>query len=215
MLFKNARASMPNGGEISGSGKIEFPGFVEQKAAFEMALKGKEVALVDALSSLGIESKDMHGKVSGFVEFGGPLSTSLVSRINGRASLSIDDGHLARVNIFAGLTDYLAKNVPGVSSLVDQSDAEIECTISNGVINATSIKISGDIFSIAGKGTYSIPEDKINIRAQVHIFKNNSIIGKLTSPLTWTFSKLLMEFKVYGSVKDPKWEYISVFERLL
>ena len=215
VLFKNARASMPNGGEISGSGKIEFPGFVEQKAAFEMALKGKEVALVDALSSLGIESKDMHGKVSGFVEFGGPLSTSLVSRINGRASLSIDDGHLARVNIFAGLTDYLAKNVPGVSSLVDQSDAEIECTISNGVINATSIKISGDIFSIAGKGTYSIPEDKINIRAQVHIFKNNSIIGKLTSPLTWTFSKLLMEFKVYGSVKDPKWEYISVLERLL
>ena len=117
--------------------------------------------------------------------------------------------------MFAGLTGYLAKNIPGVSSLVDQSDAEIECTIENGVIRASKIQISGDVFSIAGSGTYSMPEDKIDITARVRIFKNDSIIGKLANPLTWTFSKLLMEFKVSGSIDNPKWEYISVIERLL
>ncbi|MBR3822743.1 MAG: hypothetical protein IKJ37_14115 [Kiritimatiellae bacterium] len=49
----------------------------------------------------------------------------------------------------------------------------------------------------------------------MRIFKNDSIIGKIADPITRTFSKLLMEFKVYGSLDDPKWEYISVIERLL
>jgi len=29
------------------------------------------------------------------------------------------------------------------------------------------------------------------------------------------FTKLLLEFKVTGSVDDPKWSYISVLDRIL
>ena len=135
--------------------------------------------------------------------------------MNGKVSVSLRDGHLARLKLFAGLTDYLAKNIPGISSLVDQSNAEMEGSISNGVIRASKILVSGDVFTITGSGTYSMPEDKLDITARVRIFKNNSIIGRLANPITWTFSKLLMEFKVYGSIDDPKWEYVSVIERLL
>ena len=213
--FTNAKASMPHGGSINGVGAIAFPGFTEANASFKVALKGSDIALTDALAALGINSGDMHGRVSGTVEFGGPLTTALVSRINGRAAVSMKNGHLARINMFAGLTDHLAKSIPGISSLVDQSDAEIECTITNGVIEASKIQVSGDVFSIAGSGTYSIPEDRIDITARVHIFKNDSIIGKIANPITWTFSKLLLEFKVYGSLDSPEWKYISVIERLL
>ena len=131
------------------------------------------------------------------------------------ASVSLRDGHLARLKLFAGLTDYLARKIPGISSLVDQSNAEVEATISNGVITASKILVSGDVFAISGSGTYSIPEDKIDVTARVRILRNDSIIGRLANPITWTFSKLLMEFRVYGSIKSPKWEYISVLERLL
>jgi hypothetical protein len=91
----------------------------------------------------------------------------------------------------------------------------MEGSISNGVIRASKILVSGGVFTITGSGTYSMPEDKLDITARVRIFKNNSIIGRLANPITWTFSKLLMEFKVYGSIDDPKWEYVSVIERLL
>ena len=215
IAFTGARASMPHGGKVDGTGSIAFPGFKEENASFKVALDGSDIALSDALAAFGIDSGDMHGRLSGNVEFGGPLTTALVSKVNGKASISLKNGHLARFNIFAGLTDYLAKNIPGVSSLVDQSDAEIECTISNGVIEASRIHISGDVFSISGTGTYSMPDDKIDVTARVRIFKNNSILGKLTSPISWTFSKLLLEFKVYGSLDNPKWKYISVIERLL
>ena len=91
----------------------------------------------------------------------------------------------------------------------------MEGTISNGVIRASKILVSGGVFTITGSGTYSMPEDKLDITARVRIFRNDSIIGRLANPITWTFSKLLMEFRVYGSIDDPKWEYISVLERLL
>jgi uncharacterized protein involved in outer membrane biogenesis len=215
IVFSDAKASMPHGGKIDGIGSISFPGFREDSASFNIAIKGSDIALRDALEALGVNSSEMHGKIDGSIEFGGPLSTALVSQVNGKASISMKNGHLARLNMFAGLTDYLAKNIPGVSSLVDQSNAEIECTITNGVIQASKIQISGDVFSITGNGTYSIPDDKLDITVRVRIFKNDSIIGKITNPITWTFSKLLMEFKVYGSLDTPKWKYISVVERLL
>jgi hypothetical protein len=60
-----------------------------------------------------------------------------------------------------------------------------------------------------------MPEDKIDITARVRIFRNDSVIGRLANPITWTFSKLLLEFRVYGSINDPQWKYISVLERLL
>jgi hypothetical protein len=157
----------------------------------------------------------MQGRVFGAVEFGGPLNTALVSQVNGKMSLTLKNGHIARLKLFAGLTDYLAKTVPGIASMVDQSNAEVEGVISNGVIKASKILISGGVFTITGRGTYSMPDDKIDITARVRIFRNDSILVKLANPITWTFSKLLLEFKVYGSINDPKWEYVSVVERLL
>ena len=213
--FSDAHASMPRGGAVNGEGDISFPGFKEKNASFKVAVKADDIALDDALGALKIKSGDMHGRVSGTLEFSGPLSTALISRVNGKASISLKNGHLARLNVFAGLTDYLAKNIPGISSLVDQSDAQIECTIENGVIKASRIHVSGDVFSITGSGTYSMPKDEIDITARVRIFRNDSILGQIANPITWTFSKLLMEFRVYGSIDNPKWKYISVIERLL
>ena len=215
MSFMQAHASMPHGGTINGSGNISFPGFDSERASFKVSIDGKNIALEDAASALGFDVKDRGGHLSGHVEFDAPLTTALVSRVNGKVNMKVEDGHLARLNLFAGLTDYLAKNVPGISSLVDQSDAELECVISNGVFHASKMLVSGDIFTITGSGTYSMPEDNLDFTARVRIFKNTSIIGKIANPFTWTFSKLLLEFKVYGPIENPKWKYISVLERLL
>jgi hypothetical protein len=134
-------------------------------------------------------------------------------RIHLSTAGSIAEAAISITNVFSSAQAAADIYLQEVSCM--KQDAEIECTIENGIIRASKIQISGDVFSITGSGTYSIPEDKIDITARVRIFKNNSIIGKLANPITWTFSKLLMEFKVSGSVDNPKWEYISVIERLL
>ncbi len=215
VTFRNAHASLPHGGKITGTGLISFPGFDSERATFKVSIRGNGISMEDAAQVFGVEPGDKHGTLSGQVMFEAPLTTALVSRVNGKASLKVENGRLARLNLFAGLTDYLAKHVPGVSSLVDQSNAEMECVISNGVLHCSKINVSGDVFAITGSGTYSMPEDNLDFTARVRLFKNDSFIGKLANPITWTFSKLLLEFKVYGPIDAPKWKYISVLERLL
>ena len=213
--FSDASSSMPHGGNLTGTGLISFPGFDSNRARFRVSIDGKGISLEDAADALGFEVGDRHGRIDGHVEIESPLTTALVTRVNGKVSLRIRDGRLARLNLFAGLTDYLTKKVPGISSLVDQSNAEMECVISNGIIHASKVNVSGDIFAITGQGTYSMPDDHLDFTARVRLFKNDSVFGKIANPITWTFSKLLMEFKVYGPIDNPKWKYISVLERLL
>ncbi len=213
--FDNAHSKTEHGGAIAGSGKIAFPGFDSDRASFGISIDGELIPFEDAATAFGMDSGDMRGKLSGHVEFEAPLSTALVSRINGKASVKVSDGQIARLKLFAGLTDYLAKTVPGISSLVDQSDAELECVISNGVIHATRVDVYGDVFKITGSGTYSIPDDALDFTARVRLFRNDSIMGRIANPITWTFSKLLLEFKVYGPLDAPEWKYISVVDRLL
>ena len=213
--FTDAHAAMPHGGALTGNGLISFPGFDSARARFRVSVTGQDIALEDVATTLGFDVGERHGRLSVHVELEAPLTTALASRINGKAALKIKDGRLARLNLFAGLTDYLAKKVPGISSLVDQSNAAMECVISNGVLHATKVDVSGDIFAITGEGAYSIPDDNLDFKVRVRLFKNDSIIGKITNPITWTFSKLLLEFKVYGPIDNPRWDYISVIERLL
>ena len=213
--FTDARATTAHGGTISGTGHISFPGFDSERATFRVSINGKAIPLEDVADAFGKDANGPNGKLSGTLSFDAPLTTALVSRVNGKASVSISDGRIARIKLFAGLTDYLAKAVPGISALVDQSTAEMDCTISNGVLRTSKLLVYGDVFKITGEGTYSMPEDNLDFTARVRLFKNDSILGKITNPITWTFSKLLLEFKVYGPIDNPKWKYVSVVDRLL
>lgn len=214
--FHDAKSKTRRGGAITGDGAISFPGFDESRATFRVAINGRDIPVEDAAEILGMQTSDMKGKISGRIEFDAPLaSTGLVSRINGKASVKIHDGQIARLKLFAGLTDYLAKTVPGISSLVDQSNAELDCVITDGVIHTRKASVYGDIFKIECAGSYSMPDDNLDLTARVRLFRNDSIIGKIANPITWTFSKLLLEFKVYGSLENPQWKYITVVDRLL
>jgi hypothetical protein len=59
-------------------------------------------------------------------------------------------------------------------------------------------------------------KDDLDFVVRVRFMRDDSILGKyFIRPITWTFSKLLMEFKVTGSLDEPKWKYISIVDRVL
>ena len=45
--------------------------------------------------------------------------------------------------------------------------------------------------------------------------KKDSLAGKILHPLTWPFTKLLLEFRLRGSPSEPEWKYVSVIDRVL
>ena len=214
VTFSNARAAARHGGTITGKGVISAPGFKQDGASFSVAVDAAHLSLEDLANVFSFDVGDRSGVLEGRVSLSGPLHSNLVTRLSGEGHISCQHGHLARLNLFAGLTDLLAEKVPGVSSLVTQSQGSLDFTITNGVFRTDNLLVEGSVFSIRGSGSYSIPDDKLDFKVRVQILRNDSFLGKLTQPIMWPFSKLLLEFRLFGKLASPDWEYVTILDRL-
>jgi len=203
------------GGRYTGKAKLHVPASDPDSASFSMAFSCRDGSLGEIAEALGSDFGGRHGVVNSEVEATGPISTNLYSHLNAHGRVRVTEGRLAQMKLFMGLTDYLAANVPGVASLVNQSQASVDYTITDGVFSSNNIFIEGAVFSIKAFGTYDIPADKLDFTVRLQLLKNDSFLGKLVHPVLFPFTKLLLEFKVTGSVDDPKWNYISVLDRIL
>ena len=213
--FDNISLRGKEGGRYTGRAKLHVPASDPDSASFSMAFSCRDGSLGEIAEVLGSDFGGRHGVVNSEVEITGPISTNLYPHVNGRGKVRVTEGRLAQMKLFMGLTDYLAANVPGVASLVNQSQASVDYTITNGVFASNNILIEGAVFSIKASGTYDIPADKLDFTVRLQLLKNESFLGKLVHPVMFPFTKLLLEFKVTGSVDDPNWNYISVLDRIL
>ena len=213
--FSRIEARGRTGGRLSGTAWLSFPDFDEEKTAFGMKLSCKGGSLEEMSDLLHFDLGERDGSVEGWCELTGPVSTNGVAGLNGRGMVRITDGHLAQMKLFAGLTKQLAEKVPGVGFLVNQSQASSDYTISNGVFRSENVFIEGGLISLKGWGSYDIPKDNLDFTVRIQFLKNDSLLGKVIHPVTWPFTKLLLEFRATGPVDDPKWDYISILDRIL
>jgi hypothetical protein len=119
-----------------------------------------------------------------------------------------------RMRGFTGLIDLLAEKVPGVSYVTDRTHAKFEYEMDKGEITIKEGVVDGGLFALNLSGSYNMIEDKLDNTAQVRFLKNDSLMSKLVTPVTWVFSKLLLEYRLTGSSANPKWEYVSVIDRV-
>jgi hypothetical protein len=119
------------------------------------------------------------------------------------------------MKLFMGLTDLMAEKIPGVDKIVDQTSASADFNIVNGVLHSDNIRIEGKLFSIKMSGSYDAVRDNLDFNVQVHLFKQDSIVGKLLRPLTWAFSELLLDFRLTGPLEDPKWSYRNIVKKVI
>jgi hypothetical protein len=203
------------GGRLAGSAKVSMPDFDDDKMSFSASMTYEKGSLEELADFLHFDLGERHGIVSGEFQFSGPVATNAIDRLNGSGKIEISDGHLAQMKLFAGLTSLLANKVPGVGFLVNQSSASADFTITNGVFASDNIYIEGGFISLKAWGTYDIPKDNLDFTVRVQFLKNDSIGGMILHPITWPFTKLLLEFKAKGKIDDPDWEYMSIIDRVL
>ena len=135
--------------------------------------------------------------------------------LNGSGHVEIKGGRLMRMKGFRGLLDAMPSVAPAVSWFTDTTQAVSDFTIENGVVKTDNTYIEGSLFSIKMYGQFDVAENKLDYTVRVQFTKKDSIMGKLLHPLTWPFTKLLLEFRLTGAANDPKWEYVSVIDRVL
>ncbi|MDA3924934.1 MAG: hypothetical protein PF904_09580 [Kiritimatiellae bacterium] len=213
-ILKKIKATTLSGGTVKGSAVFtisidkDLPPAIVSQATFH------KIDLSDLAQLFSITNERI-GECSGNLELASVLGTNQLHTINGKGDFKVKNGRLNQLKLFAGLTEYMSKNIPGISSLVNQSECSFQFTIKDGILSTDNFDITGDIFNIHGKGTYDIPNDNIDLTMHVALFRRRSIAGRITRFVTFPFKKLLLEFKLYGTSEDPQWSYVTILEKIV
>lgn len=210
ITFADARAEGPHGGTLTGSARLSIPDFKQDHATYSVSITGGDLPLKDIADVFAFDVGDRHGRVAGTVTLAGPLRSDSLDRLNGHGHVVCADGYLAQLKIFSGLTATLAKHVPGLPLVVNQSQASLDFTISNGVFRTSNILIDGKVFSIHASGSYDLPRDHLDLKANVSFTKPDEWYTQITMPISWSvahLSKLLFEFRIEGPLENPSTTY--------
>ena len=210
VTLTNIVAAAPHGGRVTGHARLACSADGSADGAFRVNIACRDVALQDLVDAFGKEPGDRHGKIDADIALDGPMTSNVVTRLGGSGRIVCRDGHLAQMKLFAGLTDYLARNVPGVSGVVNLSRGSMDYTLTNGVLRASDVRVEGSIFSIQARGTYDIVKDDLDFTARLTISRNQGVIDTLATPIKWPvgmLSKMLLDFRIRGSLDNPSWTY--------
>ena len=176
--------------------------------------------IADVLRIAGFEDEyvdaDVTGESTCKLQFRFPRAmTNNYELLNGSGHVEVKNGQLMRMKGFRGLLKEMPSAAPAVSWFTDTTQASCDYTIENGILKTDNVYIEGSLFSIKMYGSLDTTVDKLDFTVRVQFTKKDSIVGKLLHPLTWPFTKLLLEFRLTGSASDPNWKYISVVDRVL
>jgi len=211
--FENIDGTSSSGGHVTGDITFFFPDYAATATVFTTHVKLADVDLSDLSRACNI-TNERAGLVSGHVRLDGRTDRNTMASLSGEGKVNIREGQLHRMRLFAGLTDYLAKNIPGVSTLVTQSSGSMDFTVRDGVLATDNLLIEGGLISITGHGTYNLVTDRFDFVVRANVFKQKTIAGKLTRLVTLPFARLLLEFKLYGSFEKPEWSYVNIIEKI-
>jgi len=212
-FLDNVKGSTPSRGKVSGQAEFEIPDNSDLPPAIIADVKFDEIDLSDLAKVFSI-TNDRAGACFGDMHLSGILGTNQLHTLNGNGKFAINKGLLTRLPLFAGFTDYISRNIPGVDRVVDQSDCSLDFIIKDGILTSNNFTIEGDVFSIQGKGSYDITRDNLDFTVHVALFRQKTFAGRVIRMVTFPFKKLLLEFKVYGSINNPEWSYVNILERI-
>ena len=176
--------------------------------------------LAEVLKIAGFEGDyvddDVVGESSCQLEFRFPRSmTDDYGLLNGKGHVEIKKGQLMRMKGFRGLLEAMPSVAPAVSWFTDTTQASCDYVIKNGVVSTDNAYIEGSLFSIKMYGAFDAVANALDYTVRVQFTKKDSFVGKLLHPITWPFTKLLLEFHLTGTPEHPKWKYISVVDRVM
>lgn len=154
-------------------------------------------------AATGEEHPDHEGRISVMADIAGTLGDDHLNSLDGTFSLSIKDGRVFMLPLFGGFSKWMARIIPGLHFVLRQSDASADFTIGDGIIFSEKIRIQGDVLSLQGAGTLSLPEH-LDFRVQVKLMKDHTLVAKVLRFATFPITKLL-EFRVRGPFSDPSW----------
>jgi hypothetical protein len=101
---------------------------------------------------------------------------------------------------------------PGLGN-IRATDATTKFFITNGVIYTDSLEIRSTMMRLEYTGTVDLKQN-VHARVTAQLLRNTWVIGPVVSTVLWPVSKLF-EYKISGTLKNPKSEPVYYVPKLL
>jgi hypothetical protein len=131
---------------------------------------------------------------------------------DGFGQANLHDGLLWDIPIFGILSPVLNTFLPGLGNS-RATDAVAKFSITNGVIYTDSLEIRSTLMRLEYAGTADLKQN-VHARVTAQLLRDTWVVGPLVSTVLWPVSKLF-EYKITGTLKNPKSEPVYVPKLLL
>ncbi len=143
------------------------------------------------------------GRVYGNIELTGLMGVGRGGTAVGRGYVNVKRGAIFRVPLFGGLTEGLARKVPGLDFVTRQSDVRAPFEVHDGRIWSRDVQIEGDVLSLTAHGSVTLNR-MLDFDVQVRPMRDSTILGTAMRAVTYPISKLF-EFRLEGTMSAPRW----------
>ena len=137
--------------------------------------------------------RTVRGQLTGAYDFDGLGSDSRAMHGTGR--IGVTNGDIFAIPVFGPISEILTHIVPGAGYSIARS-AGAKFTIRDGIIHTDDLDVSGQLFSILGRGDIYFLDDKLDFDVRI----NAKGPGFVLAPVYKLF-----EYKGEGSLKKPDW----------
>jgi hypothetical protein len=198
------------GGRADGFANFDFrpkhPG-----ADYQFVLNVTNVNLHLLVSDLNSPTNRLQGALDGRLVVTHADSRDLQSW-EGYGHASLRDGLIWDAPFFSIVSPVLDTVVPGLGDS-RATEAAAKFTITNGVIFTDSLEIHSTLMQLQYAGTLDLRQN-VNARVTAQLLHNTWVIGPIVSAALWPVSKLF-EYKITGTLKNPKSEPLYVVPKIL
>lgn len=170
-------------------------------------------ALVDvAARSYNLKDKDT-GNLDGLVDLRGYINFDIagtkddLKTMVGAVSVDVSDANIYRIPLFAGFSDIVLDNIPGLDFVLTQNSLKAEIDIHDECAYVKSINIVGPAMSLRGDGAVSF-DGLVDVSLMLSLLNHETWIGKGLQYLLFPLSKIF-ELRAVGPISDLEWSTMS------
>ncbi|MGA2788605.1 MAG: AsmA-like C-terminal region-containing protein [Verrucomicrobiota bacterium] len=209
LILTNVAAAFYNG---TGNGFANFDFRAPHEGAdYQFVVNVTNVNLHSLASDLSSPTNHLEGILAGSL-----VVTDADSRDwqtwDGFGHADLHDGLLWDIPIFGILSPVLNAFMPGLGNS-RATDGSTIFSITNGVIYTDSLEIRSAMMRLDYTGTVDLKQN-VHARVNAQLLRNTWVVGPLVSTMLWPVSKLF-EYKITGTLKNPKSDPVYVLPRLL
>ena len=178
---------------------------------FSFAFDITNANLHGLMADLNSPTNQLEGIVSGRLVVTSGNSTNWQG-MSGYGQATLQDGLIWDAPMFGILSPVLNQLSPGLGRS-RATDATGQFTMTNGVIYSDNLVIHSTMMRLSYTGTVDLHEN-LNARAATQLLRDTPGLGALLHVITWPVTKLF-EYKVTGTLADPKMEPLNDLAKIL